>query len=117
MHVQEKHLRRGVWGDQRGVTGLETAIVLIAFVVVAAVFAVTIITTGMFSSEKAGETANTGLDEASTSLTPKGAVVATANAGKDAVATVKFKLTTAAPRRWVLSRRTLCSLIPMAPTM
>ena len=61
MDVQVKHLSRGVWGDQRGVTGLETAIVLIAFVVVAAVFAFTVITTGLFSSEKAGETANAGL--------------------------------------------------------
>ena len=93
MNVQVKHLRREVWGDQRGVTGLETAIVLIAFVVVAAVFAFTVITTGLFSSEKAGETASAGLGEASTSLTPKGAVVATANNGKDAIATVNFKLT------------------------
>ena len=87
------HLPGNVWGDQRGVTGLETAIVLIAFVVVAAVFAFTVITTGLFSSEKAGETANSGLGEASTSLTPKGAVVANANNGKDVIATVKFKLT------------------------
>ena len=91
--VRGANQSKKVWGDQRGVTGLETAIVLIAFVVVAAVFAFTVITTGLFSSEKAGETAHSGLSEASTSLTPKGAVVATANAGKDAVATVKFKLT------------------------
>ena len=39
--------------DQRGITGLETAIVLIAFVVVASVFAYAVITTGLFSSEKA----------------------------------------------------------------
>ena len=86
-------LPRRVWGDQRGVTGLETAIVLIAFVVVAAVFAFTVITTGLFSSEKAGQSAKSGLGEASSSLTPKGAVVANANNGKDAIATVKFKLT------------------------
>ena len=29
----------GLWKDQRGITGLETAIILIAFIVVAAVFA------------------------------------------------------------------------------
>jgi flagellin-like protein len=39
--------------DQRGITGLETAIVLIAFVVVASVFAFTVLTTGLFTSEEA----------------------------------------------------------------
>jgi len=87
------NLFKRVWGDQRGITGLETAIVLIAFVVVAAVFAFAVITTGLFGSEKASATATAGLGEASTSLTPKGAVIAQANQGKDSVATVKFKLT------------------------
>ena len=86
-------LFKRAWEDQRGVTGLETAIVLIAFVVVAAMFAFAVITTGLFGSEKASATANAGLGEASTSLTPKGAVIAQANQGKDSVATVKFKLT------------------------
>ncbi len=79
--------------DQRGITGLETAIVLIAFVVVAAVFAFAVITTGLFSSEKAASTASAGLGEASTTLLPKGAVIGQANSGNDAVATVKYKLT------------------------
>ena len=35
-----------VYKDERGITGLETAIVLIAFAVVASVFAFTILTTG-----------------------------------------------------------------------
>ena len=34
-------------GDQRGVTGLETAIILIAFVVVASVVAFTVLSTGI----------------------------------------------------------------------
>ena len=34
--------------DERGITALETAIILIAFVVVAAVFAFTVLTTGTF---------------------------------------------------------------------
>jgi flagellin FlaB len=37
--------------SQKGITGLETAIVLIAFVVVASVFAFTILSAGVFSSE------------------------------------------------------------------
>ena len=72
-----------IWKDQRGITGLETAIVLIAFVVVAAVFAFAVITTGLFSSEKATQTATSGLGEASTTLTPEGAAVAQSNGGKD----------------------------------
>lgn len=79
--------------DQRGITGLETAIVLIAFVVVAAVFAFAVITTGLFSSEKAASTASSALGETSTTLLPKGAVIGQANTGKDAVATVRYKLT------------------------
>ena len=42
-----------VYKDERGITGLETAIVLIAFVVVASVFAFTILTTGLFGTSKA----------------------------------------------------------------
>ncbi len=79
--------------NQRGITGLETAIVLIAFVVVAAVFAFPVITTGLFSSEKAAESAKAGLGEASTTLTPKGAVVARANPALSSMSSVKFKMT------------------------
>jgi len=62
--------------SERGITGLETAIVLIAFVVVAAVFAFVVITTGLFSGQRAQQTAQAGLKEARTSLAPKGSIVA-----------------------------------------
>ena len=62
--------------DQRGITGLETAIVLIAFVVVAAVFAFTVLTTGLFTSEKAKETALAGVAASSATLAVKGSVTA-----------------------------------------
>ena len=41
--------------NQRGITGLETAIILIAFVVVASVFAFTVLRTGVLASERAKE--------------------------------------------------------------
>ncbi|MFN8596529.1 MAG: archaellin/type IV pilin N-terminal domain-containing protein [Anaerolineae bacterium] len=41
--------------NERGVTALETAIILIAFVVVAAVFAFTILSTGNFLTERSKE--------------------------------------------------------------
>jgi flagellin FlaB len=60
----------------RGITGLETAIILIAFVVVAAVFAFTVLSTGVFSAERSKETIFAGLQEAKSSLEPRGSVVA-----------------------------------------
>ena len=62
--------------DQRGITGLETAIVLIAFVVVSSVFAFAALSTGLFSSDKAKETHTAGLAEARGTLELKGSVVA-----------------------------------------
>ena len=66
----------GLWKDQRGITGLETAIILIAFIVVAAVFAFTVMTTGLFSTEKAKTTAQAGIAEASSTFAPKGGLIA-----------------------------------------
>ncbi|MDP6823770.1 MAG: hypothetical protein QF554_10830 [Dehalococcoidia bacterium] len=63
-------------GTQRGITGLETAIILIAFVVVASVFAFTVLSTGIFSSERSKETVFAGLDEVRSSLEPRGSVIA-----------------------------------------
>jgi archaellin len=58
------------------VTGLETAIILIAFVVVASVFAFTVLSTGIFSAERGKETIHAGLRGARSSLELKGSVVA-----------------------------------------
>ena len=62
--------------SQRGITGLETAIVLIAFVVVSSVFAFAALSTGLFSSDKAKETISAGLSEARGTLELRGSVVA-----------------------------------------
>ena len=72
---------KNIYFDDRGITGLETAIILIAFIVVAAVFAFTVMTTGLFSTEKAKTTAQAGIAEASSTFAPKGAVVAESNGG------------------------------------
>jgi len=65
--------------DERGITGLETAIILIAFVVVASVFAYTVLSAGIFSSQKAQEAVYTGLQHARSTLELKGDVVAHSN--------------------------------------
>jgi len=80
--------------EQSGITGLETAIVLIAFVVVAAVFAFTVLTTGLFTSEKAKETALAGVATTSSSLVIKGAIIAHGD-GAGAVDYIRVKVATA----------------------
>jgi flagellin FlaB len=62
--------------DERGITGLETAIILIAFVVVASVFPYTVLTTGIFSSQKSNEAVNAAIEEVRSSIVPAGNVVA-----------------------------------------
>ena len=66
---------RGLARDQRGVTGLETAIILIAFVVVASVFAFTVLSTGIFSAERGKETIHAGLRKSRSSLEMKGSIL------------------------------------------
>ncbi len=69
---------QGLRHDRRGITGLETAIILIAFVVVASVFAYTVLSAGIFSSEKGKEAVHAGLESARGSFELVGSVKATA---------------------------------------
>jgi flagellin FlaB len=62
--------------SEKGITGLETAIVLIAFVVVASVFAFTILSAGVFSSEANKQTIHAGLSETRTGLRQHGSAFA-----------------------------------------
>ena len=71
-----KNSARSPGEEQRGMTGLETAIILIAFVVVASLFALTVVSTGIFSAESGKETIHAGPKEATGSLEVKGPVVA-----------------------------------------
>jgi flagellin FlaB len=85
--------------DQRGITGLETAIVLIAFVVVSSVFAFAALSTGLFSSDKAKETHTAGLAEARGTLELKGSVVAKVSGTTGAtgvVTSIEFQISNAA---------------------
>lgn len=63
---------------EKGITGLETAIILIAFVVVAAVFAYTALSAGLFSTQKSQEAVYSGLQEAQSTLELRGGVLAVA---------------------------------------
>ena len=80
---------------QKGITGLETAIILIAFVVVAAVFAYTALSAGLFSTQKAQEAVYSGLSEARSTIELKGGIIATAGTPGDAgtVQSITFTVT------------------------
>ncbi len=58
--------------DQKGITGIETAIILIAFVIVASVFAYVVLSAGLFSTQKAKEAIHAGLEEAQCTIEVKG---------------------------------------------
>ncbi|MFH1169789.1 MAG: archaellin/type IV pilin N-terminal domain-containing protein [Chloroflexota bacterium] len=61
---------------QRGITGLETAIILIAFVIVASVFAYVVLSAGLFSAQKAKEAVYAGLEETRSTIEIKGDAIA-----------------------------------------
>jgi len=96
-----KGLNRGLGRDERGITGLETAIILIAFVVVASVFAYTVLSAGIFSSQKGQEAVYAGLSEARATMEIKGSMFAYGNdtsgngTGNVTVTAVSFTLTNA----------------------
>ena len=78
--------------NEHGITALETAIILIAFVVVAAIFAFTVLSTGTFLTEKSKEAAYAGLQEVRGSMELKGSVVITGTAVNSNHKTIIFNL-------------------------
>ena len=89
---------RSFWKDERGITGLETAIILIAFVVVAAVFAFAILNAGLGATSNAEDAISTAQTETQSTLAPRGDVVLVARApvapatAFSQVETIRFKL-------------------------
>ncbi len=80
--------------EEDGITGLETAIILIAFVVVATVFAFVVLTTGVFSAERGKETVFAGLSKARGTAELRGGMVVTATG--TIVDNIQFALATTA---------------------
>ena len=79
---------------ERGITGLETAIVMIAFVVVASVFAFVVLSTGLYASERGKETIFAALAKTRGSMAITGGVLATSDQTK--ITTITIDLTLAA---------------------
>ena len=73
--------------SKRGLVGIEAAIVLIAFVIVAAAFSFMVINMGLYATQKGRETVRQGVQEASTPLTLDGSIIirGTTNGTVDAI--------------------------------
>ena len=65
--------------SRKGMTGLETAIILIAFIIVASTFAFTILNLGFQTAQKSGQVVQNGMNQASSSIELDGAVIAYGN--------------------------------------
>lgn len=81
--------------NDEGFTGLEAAIVLIAFVVVAAVFSYVVLGAGFFTTQKAQETVHTGVAQATSAVELSGPVMV-AGGGANNVTNISFYLQLAA---------------------
>jgi flagellin FlaB len=75
--------RRGK--NKRGIVGIEAAIVLIAFVVIAAALAYVVINMGFYSAQKAKSTIDKGIQEATSALELDGFVTGKTNSSNPAV--------------------------------
>jgi len=76
---KQKRYFKNIHKEQKGITGLETAIILIAFVVVAAVFAYTVLSAGLFATQKSQEAVYSGLERTQATMEMKSSVIAKAN--------------------------------------
>jgi flagellin FlaB len=65
--------------NKKGIVGVEAAIVLIAFLIIAAALSYVVINMGFYTTQKTKETMQTGLDESLTALQLDGVVTARTN--------------------------------------
>jgi flagellin FlaB len=82
--------------NDEGFTGLEAAIVLIAFVVVAAVFSYVVLGAGFFTTQKAQQTVHTGVQQATSAVEPSGPVSIQADNDGTGIQNITFYLQLAA---------------------
>jgi flagellin FlaB len=76
--------------DEKAFTGLEAAIVLIAFVVVAAVFSYVMLGAGFFTTQKSQEVVHTGVQQASSSIELSGDIIGEGNTTADRLEKVRL---------------------------
>ncbi len=78
--------------DDKAFTGLEAAIVLIAFVVVAAVFSYVVLGAGFFTTQKAQESVYTAVAQATSNIQMVGQVYGTAATPANGIDTISFAI-------------------------
>ena len=76
--------------DERGITGLETAIILIAFVVVAAVFSFAVLSAGTFATDKSKDAIYSGISQVQSTMEMKGSVIGKSTSDNAAVEEIVF---------------------------
>jgi len=96
--IRRKRFMSRLIRNEEGFTGLEAAIVLIAFVVVAAVFSYVMLGAGFFATGEAQRTVHTGVGQATSNLEVSGPVVVQAENKDDPehLANISFFLQLAA---------------------
>jgi flagellin FlaB len=82
--------------NEKGFTGLEAAIVLIAFVTVAAVFSYVLLGAGFFTTQKSQEVVHTGVAQATSSMELVGTVIGMGNTTNNNLTAVVMTLQLAA---------------------
>jgi len=80
------------YDGEEGFTGLEAAIVLIAFIVVASVFSYVILGAGFFTTQKAQETVYRGVEQSTTNVQLVGNVYGIANEPADGIDQIRFTI-------------------------
>ncbi|MHA1632563.1 MAG: archaellin/type IV pilin N-terminal domain-containing protein [Candidatus Freyarchaeota archaeon] len=65
--------------NKKGIVGIEAAIVLIAFVIIAAALSYVVVNMGFFASQKAKDTISRGMEEATSALQLDGSLIAKTN--------------------------------------
>ena len=71
--------------NKRGIVGIEAAIVLVAFIIIAAALSYVVINMGFYTTQKTKETMQVGLDESLTALQLDGVVTAKTNASSSEI--------------------------------
>ena len=78
--------------NERAFTGLEAAIVLIAFVVVAAVFSYVVLGAGFFTSQKSQETVYKGIEQATSNIQMMGGVYGIDSGSTSTINKIQFSI-------------------------
>jgi flagellin FlaB len=96
MDIRKTSLARNNRKNRRGVIGIEAAIVLIAFVIVAAALAFVVLNMGFSTTQKAKTTIGSGLSEASSALEVSGIVTGTGDITNAKLKTISIPIKVAA---------------------